>query len=333
MSENGVRRVEYKYFHRTLPLTCGVRVLSQSNDLQCAGLIQGANMKRHSRRRQIQGGFTLVELLIVIAIIGILAAILFPVFGRIRETARATACASNMKQLGLGFAQYTSDHGGRMPYGGNFQGWGSGAHWVGGENGKEIASLTDFKPIEEPPAGSGKYRTAQVEKGALYTYVKDAKVFVCPSNPDGQIKKLSYSMNCAISGISMNRISTPSEIVLLADEERANDGFFFAFDTTLKNAAGESTDAVSATIHNGAGNLLYVDGHAKPLIFKAFPLDPTDEGKKNKGKMSGSPRFHDRQFGGKFGTAQTGFDNGSEVNFKLNACAQDEKVVEGTPLP
>jgi len=54
--------------------------------------------------------FILIELLVVIAIIAILAAILFPVFARARENARRSSCQSNLKQLGLGFAQYTQDY-------------------------------------------------------------------------------------------------------------------------------------------------------------------------------------------------------------------------------
>lgn len=60
-------------------------------------------------------GFTLIELLIVIAIITLLAAILFPVFSRVRENARRTSCQSNEKQLALGLMQYAQDFDERFP--------------------------------------------------------------------------------------------------------------------------------------------------------------------------------------------------------------------------
>lgn len=66
----------------------------------------------HQMKRQ---GFTLIELLVVIAIIAILAAILFPVFAQAREKARRASCVSNLKQIGLGFMQYTQDYDETMP--------------------------------------------------------------------------------------------------------------------------------------------------------------------------------------------------------------------------
>lgn len=54
--------------------------------------------------------FTLIELLVVIAIIATLAAILFPVFAKAREAARATACRSNLKQIGAALMMYRSDY-------------------------------------------------------------------------------------------------------------------------------------------------------------------------------------------------------------------------------
>ncbi len=56
-------------------------------------------------------GFTLIELLVVIAIIAILAALLFPVFGRVRESARQATCITNMKEIYQDLQLYKLDTG------------------------------------------------------------------------------------------------------------------------------------------------------------------------------------------------------------------------------
>lgn len=63
--------------------------------------------------------FTLIELLVVVAIIAILAAILFPVFGRARENARRSSCLSNMKQIGTATIMYAQDYDESIYRGGN----------------------------------------------------------------------------------------------------------------------------------------------------------------------------------------------------------------------
>lgn len=59
--------------------------------------------------------FTLMELLTVVAVIGVLAAILIPVVGRVRESAHQSQCASNLRQLAGASLLYASDHGGELP--------------------------------------------------------------------------------------------------------------------------------------------------------------------------------------------------------------------------
>lgn len=56
-------------------------------------------------------GFTLVELLVVITVIGLLVALLIPAVGAARESARNSACMSNLRQLGLGLTQYADKYG------------------------------------------------------------------------------------------------------------------------------------------------------------------------------------------------------------------------------
>jgi prepilin-type N-terminal cleavage/methylation domain-containing protein/prepilin-type processing-associated H-X9-DG protein len=122
-------------------------------------------MKNQTLRKQ---GFTLIELLVVIAIIAILAAILFPVFARARENARRSSCQSNLKQIGLGFAQYTQDFDEKLPH----------VHALG--------------------IGWA---------GAIFPYVKSEQIYVCPSDDNSQSVRFSYGANRGITGTQNNGIA------------------------------------------------------------------------------------------------------------------------------
>jgi prepilin-type N-terminal cleavage/methylation domain-containing protein len=73
-------------------------------------------------RSQSRGAFTLVELLVVITIIGILMMLMLPAVNAVRESARRTVCANNLKQIGLGCLQHEAKHG-WLPTGGWGWGW------------------------------------------------------------------------------------------------------------------------------------------------------------------------------------------------------------------
>jgi len=106
-------------------------------------------------------GFTLIELLVAIAIIAILAAILFPVFGRARENARRTSCQSNLKQMGLSFVQYAQDYDETMVA----QRYGNAT----------CGGFTGGAALTAPGCGTYKWMDA------LYPYIKNNQIFVCPS--------------------------------------------------------------------------------------------------------------------------------------------------------
>jgi len=122
--------------------------------------------------KKITNAFTLIELLVVIAIIAILAAILFPVFATAREKARQTSCASNLKQLGLGFVQYCQDYDENLPYGTN-------------------------NHLTAP----GNYRE-QGWAGSIYPYVKSTGVFACAddtTSPDVTPASATSAQGCAVA--------------------------------------------------------------------------------------------------------------------------------------
>ena len=94
------------------------------------------------RRKPLNGHFTLMELLVVLAVIAILAGLVMPALSSARARARRTACASNLRQIGLGLELYAAGNNGRLP-------WCEGVPAVG-LTATLRAALTDGNPELSP---------------------------------------------------------------------------------------------------------------------------------------------------------------------------------------
>jgi prepilin-type N-terminal cleavage/methylation domain-containing protein/prepilin-type processing-associated H-X9-DG protein len=107
--------------------------------------------------------FTLIELLVVIAIIAILAAILFPVFAQAREKARQSSCASNIRQILVGFRMYCDD------YDGAAAAYGSSA---ASNPYRGVMGASAFRAADDPESAPQ----------LLNPYIKSLALWICPSN-------------------------------------------------------------------------------------------------------------------------------------------------------
>jgi prepilin-type N-terminal cleavage/methylation domain-containing protein len=161
-------------------------------------------MSRTFNRSQVRArGFTLIELLIVVAIVGVLLALMLPAVQHSREAARKTQCANNLKQLGVGMQNYMSFFDAFPPgyistvlpnHDDGGPGWAWGAH------------ILPF--IEEMAAYEQLKKSVSVESPAVESLrMTSIPIFICPSDSTFYAvvdipEKMSDKIICQMAGAS-----------------------------------------------------------------------------------------------------------------------------------
>lgn len=214
-------------------------------------------------------GFTLVELLVLIAVISLLIAILMPVFSKARESARKSVCQTNLRQISVAFSLYTSDYDDFYPCNGDLNLW-MGRNWR-----VVIQPYLPGSRIQSLPTGYNQplvvqhsdillcpsdERAIQVWERTSYAY--SAAFFHLPSQINSLASKLQGS-SCAtwtnivaalrnLLPVAQNeaQVFYPSQKALIAEwlsnhEKFSNDCGFWSWE--------------------GSANYLFADGHVKFL--------------------------------------------------------------------
>lgn len=116
--------------------------------------------------------FTLVELLVVVAVIATLAALLLPALEASRDEGRKAACVSNLRQIGVGMSLYVAEHEGALPF---------------GPKAGRFTSPSNLYPSTGAPTSLLSLRTGEpVGLGLILSYLQNPKVMFCPGSEPAQ---------------------------------------------------------------------------------------------------------------------------------------------------
>lgn len=189
-------------------------------------------MKKH--------GFTLIEMLVVVGILALLAALLFPVFASVRENGRRASCQSNLHQIGLAMQQYLQDNDHKYP-----------------------PTNIEF-PHPYP----------------LLAYVGDSGVFLCPDISEAQRERMGQTGGISLSyeydyprlitrsaptapwnGVSDAAITHSAALWLYKDSTQT---------LWRKLPAPCGHPVIGSTLHSSGGNYLFADGHVRWLTPERF---------------------------------------------------------------
>jgi prepilin-type N-terminal cleavage/methylation domain-containing protein len=215
-------------------------------------------MKKHQKSGR--GGFTLVELLTVIAVIAILAGLLLPVLSRSKENGHRIQCLTNQKQLGLAWQMYADDSHGLM---------------VSNDWSYAAGGVTE-SPSNSWVLGNAVLDTnpATITSGMIYPYVKNIRTYRCPVDLDVVLGSKfpawrSYSLSCYLGGPPedvglganplhrINQISKPSATLLFTEEDGSTiDDGHFLYSATVNHWLN-----IPSWRHQNGDTIAFADGH------------------------------------------------------------------------
>ncbi|MBN8525553.1 MAG: DUF1559 domain-containing protein [Planctomycetes bacterium] len=239
--------------------------------------------------------FTLIELLVVISIISVLAAMLLPAVGLVRDSARTAVCASNLRQVGIALIDYAGDNDGLLPYwkvaaADLGTAWVQANHW--GHWTASLAQHVDI-PLDVAPGWMqcplGNWRRGDISEPLLFMSHFGMNVALPAS---------AVALKGAAggpSGIITARIPRASSTILVTEEWGINtDGGsnpmgplvnitrgWLAGARRTPTANGPNTYAVWRLSHRARANVLCVDGRVEavsPAETGTFLADTTHTG-------------------------------------------------------
>jgi prepilin-type N-terminal cleavage/methylation domain-containing protein/prepilin-type processing-associated H-X9-DG protein len=230
--------------------------------------------------RRVARGFTLIEILVVVAIIALLISILLPSLSKARELARGVACGTHMNQVFKGILFYTQQHADRLP---NF-GYNTDVEWWPAQIARHVsyqfalyACPSDLKP------------------NLHYLRVRQGHASMVTAPGPGIVPvEISYSGSCDaidqgkfndIVGRPITSYKRPSTSILLIEaidpnsSVGGNTGGCFRFNRLIDSADPRKKSSrtypfdPSFLRHNGRSNVLFVDSHVE----RATPLQIADK--------------------------------------------------------